>query len=67
MGTSSIDPNGVLISFLIAFGVGFVIFLILREFMCWYWKINLALKLLQSIDESLKQLPVVANRGAARV
>lgn len=35
------------------------LFLLLREFWCWYWKINRAIALLESIDESLKQLPAV--------
>lgn len=33
--------------------------LLLREFRCWYWKIDRAIELLKSIDESLKQLPAV--------
>jgi len=36
-----------------------VVFLVLREFWCWYWKINRVVALLESIDESLKQLPAV--------
>lgn len=41
--------------------IAIVVFLIFREVWCWYWKINEAIKLLQSIDESLKQLPAVAR------
>jgi hypothetical protein len=49
---------------IVAILIGIVIFLVLREFWCWYWKINRAIALLESIDASLKQLPAVArNRG----
>ncbi len=41
---------------LIWFGIAFIVFLIAREFMCWYWKINRALHLLESIDSSLKKI-----------
>lgn len=33
--------------------VCFLIFLALREVMCWYWKINRIMNLLQSIDSKL--------------
>jgi hypothetical protein len=43
-----------------------VVFLVLREVWCWYWKINRMVALLESIDESLKQLPAVTrNKGIA--
>jgi hypothetical protein len=54
-------PGEVVVYALIAVAVWFLISLILREFMCWYWKINQALRLLESIDESLKQLPTVSR------
>ena len=31
----------------------FVIFLLIREVMCWYWKVNVMIRLLQSIDAKL--------------
>ncbi len=34
--------------------VTLVVFLILREFFCWYWKINLRVALLNEIRDSLK-------------
>ena len=37
----------------VAFAIAFVIFLILRELMCWYWKINEMISLLQEIKNSL--------------
>jgi hypothetical protein len=44
------------------------IFLIIRELVCWYWKINRMVELMASIDESLKQMPAVAqyDRGGQR-
>ncbi len=39
--------------------VSVAVFLLFREFWCWYWKINRRIELLESIDESLKQLPAV--------
>jgi hypothetical protein len=41
-----------------------VLFLILREFWCWYWKLNRMVELLESIDSSLKQLPAVSRARA---
>jgi len=35
--------------------VGFLIFLIMREFNCWYFKFNKIVKLLESIDSKLTQ------------
>lgn len=35
-GTEWITPT----AYLIALGIAIIIFLILREFWCWYWKIN---------------------------
>jgi hypothetical protein len=31
-----------------------VIFLVGREVMCWYWKVNRIIQLLESIDRKLK-------------
>jgi len=33
--------------------VGIIIFLLCRELMCWYWKINRIVLLLESIDAKL--------------
>jgi hypothetical protein len=46
--------------FLVILFIGFIIFLILREIMCWYWKINQILTVLESIDSKLS-----ANRLSA--
>lgn len=34
--------------------VSFMIFLIMREVMCWYWKINKILDVLNEINDNLK-------------
>ncbi len=33
--------------------ITFIIFLLIREFWCWYWKINKTIQILKNIDESL--------------
>ncbi len=38
-----------------------LIFVILREFFCWYWKQNEILRTLQSIDKRLEANPRVAS------
>jgi len=38
--------------------IGFLIFLILREVMCWYWKINTIVRLLEDV---IKKMNEVAN------
>lgn len=40
----------------ISFVVAVVIFLILREFFCWYWKINERTDLLESINNKLSAI-----------
>ena len=41
---------------LIPIGIAFLVFLAIREVMCWYFKINKILIALNSIDISLKKL-----------
>ena len=41
---------------LICLVVGLIVWLICRELICWYWKINKAIGLLESIDQRLKTL-----------
>jgi len=33
------------------------VFLLFREILCWYWKINQAIELLERIDHKLDRLP----------
>lgn len=42
-------------------GMSFLVFVFWlgREILLWYWKVNHIVGLLESIDESLKQLPAV--------
>jgi len=42
--------------FLLGSVFGIFLFLILRSFWCWYWKINRRIVLLESIEEKLAEL-----------
>ncbi len=46
-------------AFLLSLFLVVLLFLAVRSFWLWYWRINRMIVLLESIDESLKQLPVV--------
>ena len=50
-----------LIYIFILFIVSIIIFLVMREFWCWYWKINERIDLLRSIDSKLPELPKPPN------
>lgn len=39
---------------IVSIGGTLLVFLVARELVCWYWKINEGLKLLQSIDTALR-------------
>lgn len=41
--------------FVLAAGVLFVAFLVLREFWAWYWKINKAIALLERIEQNTRR------------
>ena len=45
-----------LMTVLFVIAITFIIFLVMREIMCWYFKINEILPILRSIDRSLKRL-----------
>ena len=45
---------------LIVIVVGFLVFLLLRELMCWYYKINRMLAVLESIDSKLSRIALSA-------
>ncbi len=42
--------------FFVVFFISFIIFLILRELNCWYWKINEIVTLLNNIQGNLQKL-----------
>lgn len=42
-----------MITLFIVLGILFLVFLLLRELMCWYWKVNEVVTLLKSIDSKL--------------
>ena len=41
---------------IIAIAISIAVFLILREFICWYWKINERVTLLEDILDELKKM-----------
>ena len=43
------------INILLFLGLLILLFLICREILCWYWKINKALVLLQKIEKNTRQ------------
>jgi hypothetical protein len=48
---------------LILLGTQGLMLLLLRPLILWYFKINRAVKALESIDQSLQYLPAVQNQG----
>ncbi len=44
------------VSYLVVFVVSIILFLALRRFNCWYWKINERIALQQETNELLKEL-----------
>ncbi len=48
--------ENVFLFYVVPFLVVFLIFLIMREFMCWYWKINKISSQLEDIQGSLKKI-----------
>lgn len=44
-------------SVLVYIFIAIIFWLLVREIMCWYWKINRAITLLESIDRKLDKLP----------
>jgi len=54
------DGGGLLLIGLIIF---VVVFLILREFWCWYWKINLRVNLLTKQNTLLEEVASALRRG----
>ena len=47
------DVTNIIGIFIVVFAILFGIFMLLREVMCWYWKINQVVALLTSIDNKL--------------
>ena len=50
---------------LIGILVWIVIWFIAREVMCWYWKVNKIISLLESIDQRLTRLTIVQRSAKA--
>jgi hypothetical protein len=58
--------NVIVIS-VVVLAILFLIFLIMREFMCWYWKINQLVSLLTSIDNKLSTNNIISTVTADSV
>jgi hypothetical protein len=52
-----------LVGSIAALFITIVVFLIFRFVVLWYWKINVAIDLLKSIDEKLDRLPRSSGFG----
>lgn len=50
---------GILVSLLIFLAVGIVIFLICREIVCWYWKIN---RMVDNQEEIIRLLEEISRK-----
>ncbi len=49
------NNNEVFIAVLLSLGITVAIALVLREFFCWYWKINQRIALLKELQTALTQ------------
>lgn len=47
---------GALVTLVLGLGILLLIFLIIREYVCWYFKINVIKNTLEEINESLKKI-----------
>ena len=50
----NVSANNPLVDAVIALVILVVIFLVFRELVCWYWKINRMVELLENIDATLR-------------
>ena len=50
------DQSGFFVSILIFLVVFFVVFLLIRNLVCWYYNINIHIKLLENINNKLEFL-----------
>jgi hypothetical protein len=50
----SVSVNNPLVAAVVTLVIVIVIFLVFREVVCWYWKINRVVELLESIDATLR-------------
>ena len=46
-----------ILKLIIPYLIAFILFLILREVMCWYWKINTLIRLLEDIVKKMSEMP----------
>ncbi len=48
--------EGFIAAIIVLFIVLIIIFLVTRQFWCWYWKINIRISELEKINENLEQI-----------
>ena len=62
-----VQPNfgAVIVVALLLIGVLFVIFLVLRELMCWYWKINKLVDIQNEMNGHLKTIANLLSKNSA--
>ncbi len=53
------------ISWIIGICIFIIVFIVLREFFCWYWKINQIVNLLESINQRLSKSTLGETTEAA--
>lgn len=49
-----LDPNVFALLVVCIFLIGLIIFILIREFNCWYWKVNKRIVQIQNIDDNLQ-------------
>lgn len=56
MGTDNFGIMGALFMGLAIVSIIIVLFLVLREFFCWYWKINKHIEIQEELLENIKEI-----------
>lgn len=49
-----LDPNVFALLVVCIFLIGLIIFILIRELNCWYWKVNKRIVQIQNIDDNLQ-------------
>lgn len=49
-----LDPNAFALLVVCIFLIGLIIFILIRELNCWYWKVNKRIVQIQNIDDNLQ-------------
>jgi uncharacterized protein YoxC len=60
MAAAQPDYSGLLSNLIVFAAIAFGIFLLLREIICWYYKINRMVKVIESIDDRLDKVALAS-------